>query len=142
MTPSPPLADLEQVPAEEADGIRALQAISEQQMLAKSHNPTLRDQHPKSHGYAEGSFSVEPDLPAAYRPGVFAAPATHACWVRWSNGSAGEPGADGRMVFPPDAQRDGDQIRVTMDVRGLAIKNLGVQGDPLPEAGGQAGGRG
>ena len=46
------------------------------------------------------------------------------------------------MVFPPDAQRDGDQIRVTMDVRGLAIKNLGVQGDPLPEAGGQAGGRG
>jgi hypothetical protein len=44
--------------------------------LKRRNHPTLRDQHPKSHGYAKGLSSVEDDLPLAYRHGVFANPAT------------------------------------------------------------------
>jgi hypothetical protein len=134
----PPLG-LEQQPEGEEEAIRQLAAFSEQQMRAKSENPTLRDQHPKSHGYARGEFIVEDHLPDAYRHGVFARPATYACWVRFSNGTAGKRGDDGHMVFPPDAIREGESIRFTPDVRGMAIKLLGVAGDAVSEATGRPG---
>jgi hypothetical protein len=83
---------LEMIPADEEEAIRQLAAVSEQQMKAKSQNPTLRDQHPKSHGYALGEFIVGHDLPELYRHGVFARSASYSCWVRFSNGTSGSVG--------------------------------------------------
>lgn len=139
MAPSTRTLAEEQPPEGEEEAIRALAAISETQMRAKSANPTLRDQHPKSHGYAMGTFTIEPDLPSHYRHGIFANPVSYSCWVRFSNGTAGRRGDDGHMVFDPDAVRDGDQIRVTADVRGVAIKLVNVEGPAVVEAGERAG---
>jgi hypothetical protein len=58
-------------------------------------------------------FTVLPDLPEHARIGPFAAPATYRAYVRYSNGS-------GRRQ--PDAKAD---------VRGVAIKLVGVQGKKL-----------
>jgi hypothetical protein len=59
---------------------------------------------------AKASFEVLSGLPEPARQGLFAAPATHEAWVRLSNGSAMRQ-ADGKP-----------------DVRGFAIKALGVSG--------------
>jgi hypothetical protein len=135
---APPLGQ-EQLPEGEAEAIQQLAAISERQMQAKSEHPTRRDQHPKSHGYALGEFIVEDQLPEELRHGIFATPASYACWVRFSNGTAGTRGPDGRMIFLPDAIREGEQIRLIPDVRGMAIKLLGVAGEAVPEAAGRPG---
>lgn len=69
-----------------------------------------RDAHTKMHGLARAEFSVPADLPAELRVGLFARPATYKAWVRWSN-SASFVDADG-----------------TPDIRGMAIKLMGVPG--------------
>jgi hypothetical protein len=71
---------------------------------------TLRDAHPKTIGLLRGKFIVEPDLPRELRVGVFKAPATHDCWVRFSS-SSGTPQPDTK----PDA-------------RGIAIKLMAPGG--------------
>jgi hypothetical protein len=83
--------------------------------MAQDYAPggTLRDAHPKTVGLLRGKFVVEPDLPAELRVGLFKAPATHDCWVRFSN-SSGTPQSDAK----PDA-------------RGVAIKLLAGTGKPL-----------
>jgi Catalase len=65
---------------------------------------TKRDAHPKALGVLRGTFSVQPDLPAALKVGVFKEAASHACWVRVSNAS-GTPQSD-----------------AVKDFRGIAIK--------------------
>lgn len=82
---------------------------------------------------------MEDQLPDELRHGIFATPAVYACWVRFSNGTAGTRGPDGRMVFLPDATREGEQTRIVPDVRGMAIKLLGVPGQAVPEAAGRPG---
>lgn len=76
---------------------------------------TLRDAHPKMHGVVRATLRVEPDLPAELRVGVFAQPTSYPAWVRFSNAS-GEVSSD-------DAK----------DVRGVAIKLMGVPGPKLLE---------
>lgn len=71
---------------------------------------TLRDGHPKMHGLLEAVFRVEPDLPPQLAIGVFAQPKEYRAWVRLSNES-GSVEHDRRP-----------------DVRGLAIKLMGVDG--------------
>src|SRR5439155_9121585 len=74
-----------------------------------------RDAHAKHHGCVRAEFIVEPDLPANLRVGVFQAPRAYAAWIRYSN-------SDGRPQ--PDKQRD---------IRGMAVKLLGVEGEKILE---------
>ena len=58
----------------------------------------------------KGTFEILPDLPAHAANGLFAKPGTHGAWIRLSNGS---------MDISSDKKPD---------VRGFAIKVLGVEG--------------
>jgi hypothetical protein len=78
---------------------------------------TLRDAHPKQHGTVAAQFTVEADLPPELRVGVFAKPATYDAFVRFSNANPS---------VGPDMRRD---------VRGMAIKLIGVKGKKLIEDG-------
>jgi hypothetical protein len=66
--------------------------------------------HAKGLAGVRGTFTVLDGLPAHARMGLFASPGAHEAWVRFSNGM-GRVRADGKG-----------------DVRGLAIKVLGVLG--------------
>lgn len=66
--------------------------------------------HHKSHGVYEATLEIDADVPAHARHGLFAKPARYEALVRYSNGS-------GKVA----ADRVGD-------VRGLAVKVLGVDG--------------
>jgi hypothetical protein len=48
--------------------------------------PMLRDFHTKAHGAVVARFTVEPDLPAPYRFGLFAEARCYQAIVRFSNG--------------------------------------------------------
>src|SRR3954467_6958513 len=74
-----------------------------------------RDAHPKMHGVVKAEFIVEPDLPPPLRIGIFSAPRTFQAWIRFSNANAS---------LRPDIKRD---------IRGMAIKLMGVSGEKLLE---------
>jgi len=74
---------------------------------------TLRDAHPKMHGCVRAQFTVEPGLDPSLAVGLFSEPKTYKAWVRFSNQN-GKPG--------PDARRD---------IRGVALKLMGVPGKKL-----------
>jgi len=77
----------------------------------------LRDAHPKAHGCVLAEFRVEDQLPPHLAQGVFVPGKSYPAWIRFSNG------------FPDAKQPDAKP-----DVRGMAIKLLGVPGDKvLPE---------
>ena len=74
---------------------------------------TYRDVHVKGHAAVKAEFVVEPDLPADLRIGVFKEARSFPAWIRYSN--AGH--------FPaPD---------IKGDIRGMAIKVMGVPGKKL-----------
>src|SRR5215213_5505607 len=72
-----------------------------------------RDAHPKMHGLVKAEFIVEPDLPPELRIGVFKEPKTYPAWIRFSNQS---------NRIRPDGKPD---------IRGMAIKLMGVPGEKL-----------
>jgi hypothetical protein len=74
-----------------------------------------RDAHPKMHGVVKAEFIVEPDLPQQLRVGVFKEARSYQAWIRFSN-------QDG--TIGPDSGRD---------IRGMAIKLMGVPGEKLLE---------
>ena len=79
-------------------------------------NPTgimRRDAHPKMHGVVRAEFIVEPDLPEELRVGIFREPKTYRAWIRFSNQS---------NRISPDRKPD---------IRGMAIKLMGVPGEKL-----------
>ena len=79
-------------------------------------NPTgimRRDAHPKMHGVVKAEFTVENDLPQELRVGIFAEPRSYQAWIRFSN---------------QDGTIQADKAR---DIRGMAIKLMGVPGDKL-----------
>lgn len=78
--------------------------------------PMRRDAHTKAHGCVKAEFTVLSDVPAAARLGLFKAPATYSAWIRFSN------------AFSSIAS---DQA---IDVRGMAIKVMGVEGQKLLES--------
>lgn len=69
--------------------------------------------HPKGHYVIKGQLVVRDDVPEFARVGVLASPATYPAWVRFSNGQPGSV---------KDSARD---------VRGLAVKIVGVPGERL-----------
>lgn len=74
----------------------------------------LRDAHPKAHGCLRAEFQVSDTLPASLSHGVFIPRARYSAWIRFSNGSQDATRADNRG-----------------DVRGMAIKLLGLPGTSL-----------
>lgn len=98
----------EKIPADEAERFEGYaQEIRE---LQRKRAGKTRALYAKGVAGVEAEFSVLPDLPEPARIGLFAKPATHAAYVRFSNGSA---------MHQPDRKPD---------VRGIAIKVLGVDG--------------
>jgi len=106
----------EVIPRTEARDTRAIVKIIEasvNQAYQSGTRPAMRDAHAKGHGCVKATFSVDPNLPAALRQGVFARPRTYKAWIRFSNGN-GTP--------QPDETGDG---------RGMAIKLVGVPGNKV-----------
>jgi hypothetical protein len=101
----------ENPPAIEQQAIAQIVQLS-QDLLNKSTDPVQRQQHPKSHGCVKAEFTVE-DVPEYLRFGVFKEPHSYHAWIRFSNGSS-------------SIQSD-----TKGDVRGMAIKLLGVPGEKL-----------
>ncbi len=108
-----PLA-AESIPLAETACIRRLAEHLKAKIIRD--NPTgimRRDAHPKMHGLVKAEFIVDPDLPDELRIGLFRHPATYPAWIRFSNQNAG---------LDPDIARD---------IRGMAIKVMGVPGEKL-----------
>jgi len=102
------------IPPDEIDATRDLAARLQAKIIRD--NPTgimRRDAHPKMHGVVKAEFIVEPNLPAELQIGIFSQPQTYQAWIRFSN-------QDG--TIQPDKSRD---------IRGMAIKLMGVPGDKL-----------
>lgn len=97
---------LEHVPPGEAAAIADLVAL--QRKLMDPAHPR-RGQHAKGHGLVRGTFAVRADVPAELRIGLFAAPESFDCWVRFSNGFS----EDDRLP----------------DVHGIGVKVLHPAGD-------------
>jgi hypothetical protein len=76
---------------------------------------TLRDAHPKQHGTVMAEFIIEPDLPQDLRVGILKESRTYPALIRFSNADP---------AVSPDTHKD---------VRGMAIKLIGVEGEKLLE---------
>lgn len=115
-------------PAGEEALIQKIMEISQASMTRRGeeHPPTPRDQHPKSHGYVHGEFTVLDafeGLPngfeqQALKVGVFASPKTYSVWIRFSNAGSDRDPATGDYVS--------DRIG---DIRGMSIKLMDVDGE-------------
>lgn len=111
---------LEEIPPREAEMIEQIKAHTLSQMKRRYADgaPVQRGVHPKDHGCVRARFTVNPDLPADLRVGVFAEPGrTYAAWIRFSN-AALRVGADS-----PSKGEHGS--------RGMAVKLMNVGGQPL-----------
>ncbi|MES2299244.1 MAG: catalase family protein [Pseudomonadota bacterium] len=104
----------ETIPAGEAAYIDDLGARLQAKIMRDNAGGIMRrDAHPKMHGLVKAEFTVEANLPQELRVGVFAEPKTYQAWIRFSN-------QDG--TIGPDSGRD---------IRGMAIKLMGVPGEKL-----------
>jgi len=106
----------ESPPADEAAFTRSIADRLKAKII--EDNPTgimRRDAHPKMHGVVKAEFIVEPNLPADLRVGIFKEPKTYPAWIRFSNQSGS---------IRPDRKPD---------IRGMAIKLMGVPGEKLLE---------
>ncbi|MCM1984799.1 catalase family protein [Lyngbya confervoides] len=91
MSNKPELGQEYPLPNEAAD-IQRITEISAQQIqdqYSQEGSPARRDQHPKNHGVVWANFTIDPDLPAALRVGLFKQPGKcFPAWIRYSNGQA------------------------------------------------------
>lgn len=78
--------------------------------------PMRRDAHTKAHGCVKAEFTVPADVPERARIGLFSKPSSHQAWIRFSNAFSSIE-SDGKI-----------------DVRGMAVKVMGVDGEKLLEA--------
>ncbi len=78
--------------------------------------PARRDAHPKAHGCVTANLAIDGSLlPKAQQVGLFKSPASYPAWIRFSNGS-----------FRIQHDKEGD-------IRGMAIKVMGVPGEKILE---------
>ncbi len=101
-----------EVPADEERLIKDM-AVILQEKMAKDYREgqTERDAHPKNLACLQAEFIVEPNIPAGLKAGIFQFPQTYPAWIRISSSS-------GKI--------QSDKIK---DVRGFAIKIMGVKGE-------------
>ncbi len=114
---SQPKCPFEHIPAQEAEQIAEITALTVKRLDAryKSPQPVLRGVHPKSHGCVSATFTVNADIESDYRVGLFKNPGQQfRAHIRFSNAAA----LDG-----PDIDSAGKH-----GSRGMAIKVLDVGG--------------
>ena len=87
--------------------------IVELQRSSAKGRASRRGLHNKANVGVAGEFTVLPDLPEHARVGLFAKPGTHRAYVRFSNGA------------------NAHQSDTKGDVRGIAVKVLGVEGKKI-----------
>jgi hypothetical protein len=109
---------LETIPPDEQKYIGLIADLLRTQ-VSQTYPPgkTLRDAHPKQHGTVAAQFIVSDDLAPELRVGLFKEPGTYNALIRFSNANP---------AVGPD---------IRADVRGMAIKLLGVKGKKLLDDG-------
>jgi hypothetical protein len=107
--------NLENPPAGEKEATQKLTELLRKKMVSENPDRMMRDAHPKQHGLVKAEFIVEPDLPVELRVGIFKESRTYPAWIRFSNQNS-----------PPLPDKD-------KDIRGMAIKLMGVEGKKLIE---------
>lgn len=102
----------------EAENVARVKVAVKTAMQYSSANAskTLRDTHAKAHGCAKANFSVNEDVPAKYKVGLFSEPKSYKAWVRFANGRA---------------TVEADSVE---DTRSMAVKVIGVEGERLKDA--------
>ncbi|RPH41022.1 MAG: hypothetical protein EHM86_04710 [Desulfobulbaceae bacterium] len=106
------ITKFEKIPADEQRLIKDM-ALILQEKMSKDY-PTgqiKRDAHPKSLALLQAEFIVEPNIPLDLKKGIFASSKTYPAWIRISSSS-------GKI--------QSDKVK---DVRGFAIKIMGVEGE-------------
>jgi hypothetical protein len=107
----------ESIPPDEAACTQSIAELLKAKIIQEYPTGIMRrDAHPKMHGVVKAELIVEPDLPAELRVGIFREPKTYRAWIRFSNQS---------NRIGPDRKAD---------IRGMAIKLMGVPGEKLLEA--------
>eukprot|EP01116_Phalansterium_solitarium_P019892 TRINITY_DN5718_c0_g1_i2.p1 TRINITY_DN5718_c0_g1~~TRINITY_DN5718_c0_g1_i2.p1 ORF type:complete len:1033 (+),score=379.24 TRINITY_DN5718_c0_g1_i2:266-3364(+) len=101
--------------AEYHGGIANALAYQARRTTANFRGPVSRDQHPLAHGCVKATFTVETQIGAQYRHGIFQAQNSFPAYIRLSN--------FGRQ---PDHESQ---------ARGFAIKLMGVLGEKLVQEG-------
>ena len=81
-----------------------------------SVRPMRRDAHTKAHGCVKADFTVPAQVPERARLGLFREASSRQAWIRFSNAFSSIE-SDGKI-----------------DVRGMAIKVMGVEGEKLLES--------
>ncbi len=102
--------------AEEVVAIKEIEQISIdalKQSFPDNIKPVLRDAHPKHHGCVRAEFVIDEDIPQELKVGIFQHPRTFTAAIRFSNNKVLD-----------DTKKD---------VRGMAIKLLGVEGEKILE---------
>jgi catalase len=118
----------ETIPPNEAEEIDELSKLAtELQDRRRDNDPSqegmlLRGVHPKSHGCVRAEFTVDEDIDARRRVGLFATPGkTFEAWIRYSNAAVlREDDLKAADPTKPDERKNGS--------RGMAIKVLDVEG--------------
>ena len=87
--------------------------MQEQMQRLYSDKLMPRQVHTKMHGCVKGRFTVEPNLPNDLKVGVFNSQKSYHCYVRFSNS----------QTIPQSDKKK--------DIRGIAIKLLGVPGEKV-----------
>lgn len=110
----PSASQLETISADEAVLTQKLIALVKGKMEKDYATGTmLRDAHPKQHGCLKAEFTVDGNLPPELRIGLFSEARVYPAWIRFSSAAA-------------DVQSDAKK-----DMRGIAIKVMGVEGTKL-----------
>lgn len=106
------ITKFEKIPADEEQMIKDMESILQEKMSKDyAAGQTKRDAHPKNLAFLQAEFIVEPNIPAELKVGIFKLPQTYPAWIRISS-------ASGKV--------QSDEIK---DLRGFAIKIMGVQGE-------------
>ena len=109
-----PIDNEEQVHRDLIDTMRSITETT-----SKDYGHAVRSVHAKAHGILSGELEIAAGLPPELAQGLFAAPGTHRALMRFST----NPGdiLDDSVSAP----------------RGLALKILDVDGERLPDSGGE-----
>lgn len=108
------ITKFEKLPADEERLIKDMKVILQEKMSTDyPAGQTKRDAHPKTLACLQAEFIVESNIPAELKKGIFAFPQTYPTWIRISS-------SNGKI--------QSDKIK---DLRGFAIKIMGVKGERL-----------
>jgi hypothetical protein len=112
----------EKVPADEERLIKDMEVILQEKM-SKDYPAglTKRDAHPKTLACLQAEFTVEPNIPSELKKGIFKFPQTYPAWIRISS-------SNGKI-----------QSDKAKDLRGFAIKIMGVKGERFQTQNGEKG---